>query len=81
MVKITPTKLFLKSIKHLDSSQKIKLDKQIQKIAENPTLGKPMRYERQGTREVYLHPFRLSYVYDAEADVVFLLEVYHKKNQ
>ena len=81
MVTITPTKLFLKSIKHLDSSQKIKLDKQIQKIAENPIVGKTMRFERKGTREVYLHPFRLSYLYDAESHTLFLLEVYHKNRQ
>jgi len=44
-----------------DKTSKIKIIKQIQKIKENSEIGKPMRYARKGTRELYIAPFRLSY--------------------
>ena len=46
-----------------DKAFKEKVKKQIQKIVENPEIGKPMMYGRKGTREVYVSPFRLSYTY------------------
>lgn len=59
----------------------IKVKKQIAKIVENPLVSKPMRFSRKGTREVYVAPFRLSYIfYEAEDNVVFL-ELYHKDEQ
>ncbi len=42
---------------------KTKIRKQIAKLRKNPEVGKPLRYERKGTRELYIKPFRLSYVY------------------
>ena len=46
-----------------DSLTKEKIIKQISKIKENPEIGKPMRYARKGTRELYVPPFRISYTY------------------
>ena len=46
-----------------DNVLKEKVKKRIEKIIENPEIGKPMMYSRKGTREVYIPPFRLSYVY------------------
>jgi len=60
---------------------KEKIIKQIEKIKENPKIGKPMRYARKGTREVYIKPFRLSYVYLPYEDKIILLDLYHKKKQ
>ena len=62
-----------------DKNSKIKIIKQIQKIKENPEIGKPMRYSRKGTRELYIPPFRLSY--KIEKDVVYILDLYHKDEQ
>jgi len=51
------------------------------KLKMNPELGKPMRYSRKGTREVYISPFRLSYFYLKEEDKLIILDLYHKDKQ
>ena len=71
------TKLFSK----LNLHQKEKVKKQIRKIIENPEIGKPMRYARKGTREVYVKPFRLSYAYIFKGNKIILLDLYHKDEQ
>jgi len=82
MVEIEFERRFKKQVqKTKDNSLKQRLKKQIAKIQENPEIGKPMRYARQGTREVYLPPFRLSYLYLKERDLVVLLDLYHKDEQ
>jgi len=55
--------------------------KQVSKIKTNPTIGKPMRNIRKGTRELSISPFRLSYAFHLPSNTVYLLEVYHKKKQ
>lgn len=78
--------LFDKKFKELfskikDNSTKIKIIKQIEKIKTNPEVGKPMRNVRRGTRELYIKPFRLSYEYLKEKNLVYILDVYHKDEQ
>ena len=46
-----------------DQLLKLKVKKNIFKIIDSPEIGKPMKYSRKGTREVYSPPFRLSYLY------------------
>jgi len=58
-----------------------KVKKQIQKIVESPEIGKPMRYSRKGSREVYVPPLRLSYKYLRDADTLIFLDLYHKDEQ
>jgi len=72
---------FKKIRSKLDKSILIKLAKQVEKIIENPEIGKPMRYNRKGTREVYISPYRLSYLYDKEKGIIYLLDFYHKDEQ
>ena len=55
--------------------------RQIKKMTENPKAGKPMRNIRKGTRELYIPPFRLSYFYYMSKDVIYILDLYHKKFQ
>ncbi|MBI4919537.1 type II toxin-antitoxin system RelE/ParE family toxin [archaeon] len=62
-----------------DSATKEKVVKQIEKIRDNPEIGKPMRYSRKGTRELYIPPYRLSY--KCEGEIVYLLDLYHKDEQ
>ena len=69
----------IKKIKNKPDQEKIK--KQIKKIVENPEVGKPMRYGRKGTREVYISSFRLSYAYIKEEDKLIFLDFYHKDEQ
>ena len=60
---------------------KKKLIKQFQKIKDNPEIGKPMKYGRKGTREVYVAHYRLSYKYVKEENKIIFLDLYHKDNQ
>ena len=64
-----------------DNSLKERIIKQIEKIKNNPEIGKPMMYYRKGTRELYIKPFRLSYSYIKHEDRVIILTLYHKDEQ
>ena len=64
-----------------DNLLKGKIKKQIQKIIQNPKVGKPIRNVRKDTRELYIKPFRLSYVYHIEKEIIEILDLYHKKKQ
>ena len=64
-----------------DNSIKNKIIKQIKKIKTNPDVGKPMRHDRKGTRELYIKPFRLSYIYLIKKRIIYILDLYHKKQQ
>ena len=73
---------FLKQISKIkDLTFKEKIKKQVEKIVENPEIGKPMRYERKETRELYLAPYRLAYAYIQKEDKLIFLEIYHKDKQ
>ena len=55
--------------------------KQVKKISENPEVGKPMRYGRKGTRELYVPPSRISYSFDKQAELLIFLDIYNKDEQ
>jgi len=74
--------LFEKRIgKIKNQSLKTQLKKQIEKIIDNPEIGKPMMYGRKGTRELYVAPFRLSYAYIKDENKIIFLDLYHKDEQ
>lgn len=82
MVKVDFEPRFEKLIMKIrDGLLRVKLKKQIQKIVDNPKSGKPMSYGRKGTRELYIKPFRLSYLYHEDKDTVVFADLYHKKKQ
>ena len=64
-----------------DNPLKTKIIKQVKKIKINPKVGKQMRNIKKGTRELYIKPFRLSYSYFPEKELVYVLDLYHKKKQ
>jgi len=71
---------FKKAFKKIkDKILKEKIIKHVKKLKEHPEMGKPMRYAKKGTREVYITPFRLSY--KIEGNILYLLDVYHKDRQ
>ena len=73
---------FLRKIHRIkDNSVKEQVKKQIKRIIENPGIGKPMRYARKGTREVYVGSFRLSYAYLKNENKIIFLDLYHKDEQ
>ena len=63
------------------NSIKERIKNQIKKILENPEIGKPMRYARKGTRELYTGSFRLSYAYLKNENKIIFLDLYHKDEQ
>jgi mRNA-degrading endonuclease RelE of RelBE toxin-antitoxin system len=82
MVTVAYDPHFEKTIRKIsDARLKEQVKHQIKKIIENPGLGKPMRYCRKQTREVYIPPFRLSYWYDKRKDTIVFLALYHKDQQ
>lgn len=82
MVEIRFDKNFVKIFSRLkDNSLRKKIQKQIYKISKNPHVGKPMKSIRKGTRELYIKPFRLSYLYNLKEDIVYILDFYHKRKQ
>ena len=64
-----------------DNTTKERIIKQFCKIRENPEVGKPMMYGRKGTREVYVDPYRLSYIHFKDENKVVFLNLYHKDEQ
>ena len=82
MVKVTFTEEFKKLFSKIkDNLLKEKIIKQISKIKLNPEIGKPMKHDRKGTRELYIKPFRLSYRYFKTDNHVYILDLYHKDEQ
>ncbi len=80
MVEVILDPLFERKFKKIRArGLKIKIIKQVQKIREYPEIGKPMKYSRKGTRELYIFPFRLSY--KIENNIVYILDLYHKDEQ
>ena len=82
MLNIEHKKGFLKTISKIkNQADKVKVKKQIEKILDNPKIGKPMMYGRKGTREVYVAPYRLAYSYNASENKIIFLAIYHKDEQ
>ena len=82
MVKVDFDEHFKRTISKIkDSAIKERIEKLIVKIKNNPQIGKPMKHNRKGTREVYLPPFRLSYAYNINNDTIMILDFYHKDEQ
>ncbi len=82
MVSISYSPVFEKRVRKLkDAALKEKVKKQLIKIINNPEIGKPMKYSRAGTRELYVSPFRLSYSYLKKEEKIVILDLYHKDGQ
>jgi len=73
---------FLKRVRKIKgNSIKERVKNQIKKILEDPEIGKPMKYARKGTRELYVGSFRLSYAYLKDDSKIIFLDIYHKDEQ
>jgi mRNA-degrading endonuclease RelE of RelBE toxin-antitoxin system len=60
-----------------DKGLKLKLQKQIEKVSENPSSGKPLRYGLKGEWSIYVKPYRL--IHKIEGDKLILLRFEHRK--
>ena len=82
MVKeVIKTEKFLGKLAKLDKSYIDRIEKSIIKILNNPEIGKPMRFDRKGTREFYIGSLRLSYAHDKNKDALYFLNICHKDEQ
>ena len=82
MVTIAYVPSFEKKVRKINAQLlKIKIKKKILKIIDSPEIGKPMRYSRKGIGEVYIPPFRLSYLYIKNDEKIVFLDLYHKDDQ
>jgi mRNA-degrading endonuclease RelE of RelBE toxin-antitoxin system len=82
MVTVAYSTGFKKTIRKIhDLALKERIKTQIIKIVNKPERGKPMRYCKKRTREVYIPPFRLSYLYEKQRDTIIFLALYHKDEQ
>lgn len=82
MVKILHDPKFIRifsKIKHKRFQEQI--IKAIKKIERDPEIGKPMKFDRKRTREVYISPYRLSYLYFEKEQKILILNLYHKDEQ
>ncbi len=80
MVEVIFDSDFKKDFKKIkDNIIKEKIIKQVSKIKDNSKIGKPMRFGRKGSRELYIPPWRLSY--KLEGEIIYLLVLYHKDVQ
>jgi len=76
------TDRFIKSFSKIrDLATKERVCGQVKKIISMPDIGKPLRYTRKGTRELYVSPFRIAYAYLKEENKIVFLDVYHKDEQ
>jgi len=79
MVKITFTEGFEKEFKKVkDKTLKKRVAKQVKKIVENPSVGKPLRYGFKNERTLYIKPFRL--IYAVNENEIILLRFHHRKD-
>ena len=82
MVTVAYSPRFEKEIRKIqDTAQKERVKAQIKRIVHDPETGKPMRWCRKNTREVYVQPYRLSYCYDKKNDTLVFLALYHNDEQ
>ena len=82
MVTVILDSQFKKKFKRIKyKGSKILIIKQIKKLKDNPNIGKPMKYSRKGTREIYINHYRLSYSYIEKDNLILILDFYHKDEQ
>jgi len=74
--RVTRSPRFIKNTKRLDNLLMGKLKKQINKIIQNPEVGKPLKYKRC-ERSLYIKPFRL--IYSVKNEELILLKFDHRK--
>ncbi len=75
---IVYTSKFERDVKRInDKGFKIKVEKHIRKIVENPEIGKPLSYTLKGERTIRISPYRLIYAIQQKRLVLLRLE--HRK--
>ena len=76
MVDVIYTNKFERELRKADASVKEKAIKQINRIIENPEIGKPLRYDMKGERTIYVKQFRI--IYSNFDKTVYFLRFEHR---
>lgn len=66
----------LKQVKDRKIIERVR--KLLEKIRDNPEIGKPLRNVLKGERSVHIKPFRM--VYKVDGEILNLLRFMHRKN-
>lgn len=79
MVDVVWTDTFKNEVQKIkDNAVKERIKKQIEKVIDNPMIGKPLRFDSKGERTVYIKPYRL--IYSAVGNTIYLLRFEHRKD-
>ncbi|OQA58078.1 MAG: Plasmid stabilization system protein [Euryarchaeota archaeon ADurb.Bin294] len=74
-MQIEYTDEFRKCLKKIrDKKLQVKIKKIVEKIIENPEVGKPLQYELAGMRSVRIPPFRILYEYNHDHLILYTFE-------
>lgn len=72
------TEKFERDVRRIkDNLVKERVSKQIEKIVENPEVGKPLRYGLKGEWTIRVKPYRI--IYAVQDDKLILLRFEHRK--
>ncbi len=70
----------LKEIQRLDKSQQIRLIEAIDKIADNPHIGKLLKGEFSGLRRIRVGSYRVIYEINEGEVLILILRIAHRKD-
>lgn len=78
MVEVVWTDTFKDEVQKVrDNAVKERVKKQIEKVINNPKIGKPLRFDSKGERTIYIKPYRL--IYSISRETIYLLRFEHRK--
>ncbi len=60
-----------------DKKIKERIKKQIERIIQNPDVGKPLRHDLKGERSIRIEPYRL--IYKVEGETLYLLRFFNRE--
>lgn len=79
MAQIVFTKTAEKSFLKVPLSAKKKIEKAIEKLAQNPLAGEKLKGEFEGQYKLYAWPYRVIYIFSAEDSTVTIVELKHRQ--
>ena len=77
-MKVIYTERFKRDLQKIkDNNVRERVIKFVQKLIDNPNIGKPLKYDLVGLRSVRVSPFRI--VYEMKDDTLVLHKFQHRK--
>lgn len=79
MVRVIFTRTAQKSFLKLPQEAQKKIEKGIEKLAENPLVGEKLKGEYEGLFKLYAWPYRVIYTISLKENLVTVVEVEHRQ--